>query len=257
MIDIENIKKEFKKYVSDYNPENERIALKIAHIARVASNSRIIATNLNLTEEEINLAEAIGYFHDLGRFEQVRIANTFSDKESKINHGEMSVKVLFENDYIRDFIADNQYDEIIKKAVLNHNKPHIESNLSEKELLFSKIIRDADKVDILYTISIPEYSFDSIFWYKDFNLDEISEDIINDFKTEHYIYYSKIQNNADVILVFYAYIFDLYFPISLKIISENKYLDTFTARVFENFNSEKIHYQVKNALEECHKYLKK
>lgn len=36
MIDIENIQKEFKKYVSNYDPNNGRIALKIAHIARVA-----------------------------------------------------------------------------------------------------------------------------------------------------------------------------------------------------------------------------
>lgn len=36
MIDIENIQKEFKKYVSNYDPNNGRISLKIAHIARVA-----------------------------------------------------------------------------------------------------------------------------------------------------------------------------------------------------------------------------
>ena len=59
MIDINYIKKEFKKYVSNYNPENERIKLKIEHTARVATNCETIARALNLSEEEINLSIAI------------------------------------------------------------------------------------------------------------------------------------------------------------------------------------------------------
>lgn len=83
MIDINNIKKEFKNYVSDFNPNDSHIAIKIAHISRTAENCRIIATNLDLSKEDILLAQAIGYFHDLGRFEQARIAHTFSDKDSR------------------------------------------------------------------------------------------------------------------------------------------------------------------------------
>ena len=255
MINIENVKKEFKNYVSNYNPNNERISLKISHIARVAENSKILATKLNLTDEEINLAQAIGYFHDIGRFEQVRIANTFSDKESKINHGELGVKVLFENNLIRKFIQEDKYDNIIRIAILNHNKAKIDDNLSEKELLFSKIIRDADKLDILYHIGLPINTMESIFWYKDFNIEKINEQLIKELKEEHYLSYSKIQNNADVILVFYAYIFDLNFLDSLKIVSENKYLDKFTSRVLTTFNSKKIKEQVIDVLDFCKNYI--
>ena len=83
MIDIQNIANKFEEYVSNYDANNERIKLKIEHIKRVASNSKIIAHNLNLTDEQNNLAIAIGFFHDIGRFEQVRIANTFSDSDSR------------------------------------------------------------------------------------------------------------------------------------------------------------------------------
>ena len=130
MIDTIKVSKKFSEYVLNYEPTNPRIKLKIDHIKRVASNSKIISENLNLSDEEKNLAIAIGFFHDIGRFEQVRIANTFSDRESKINHGEMSIKVLFENDFIREFIEDKKYDEIIKKSILNHNKPCIDDNLT-------------------------------------------------------------------------------------------------------------------------------
>ena len=110
-------------------------------------NCKRLANYLNLSEDDTNLAIAIGYFHDIGRFEQIKIANTFSDKESKINHSEMSVKVLFENNYIRKFIKDSSYDQIIKLAILSHNKSSYDigfDKLSEKETLFTKIIRDAD-----------------------------------------------------------------------------------------------------------------
>lgn len=196
-----------------------------------------------------------GYFHDIGRFEQVRIANTFSDKESKINHGEMSVKVLFEDNLIRNFIETTKYDEIIKKAILNHNRAKIEDGLLDKELLFAKIIRDGDKIDILNSISIPSNSMESIFWYDTWNQAEISENIMNDFFYKHCIYYPNIKSNADMITIFYAYIFDLYFPISLKIISDEKYLDKFTKRIHETFEAKKIHKQTDMLLEACHKYI--
>lgn len=40
MIDIIKAKKAFKDYVKNYNPENEKIKLKIAHIERTARNSK-------------------------------------------------------------------------------------------------------------------------------------------------------------------------------------------------------------------------
>lgn len=43
----------------------------------------MIAESLGLLDEEVKLAQLLGLFHDLGRFEQVRIADTFSDKDSR------------------------------------------------------------------------------------------------------------------------------------------------------------------------------
>ena len=248
MIDTIKVSKKFSEYVLNYEPTNPRIKLKIDHIKRVASNSKIISENLNLSDEEKNLAIAIGFFHDIGRFEQVRIANTFSDRESKINHGEMSIKVLFENDFIREFIEDKKYDEIIKKSILNHNKPCIDDNLTNEEILFCKIIRDADKLDIFNTISQEEYSMESIFWYNNFDDYEISEKIIEEFNKKVAIDYSFIHTNSDIIAIFYAYIYDLYFPISKEIICKNNYLEKFTQRVINTFPSQKIHDQTKDLL---------
>ena len=252
MIDIENAKKEFDNYVSQFNPNLGRIKLKIDHIKRVAEMSRILAINLNLDEEQIRLAELIGLFHDIGRFKQVEMYNTFSDKDS-INHAEFSIKVLYEDNLIEKFNVEEKYNNIIKTAVLNHNKAKISDELTEEELLYAKIIRDADKLDIFYTIG--EYDFESIFWYKDFNDEEINEKIIEQIKNKHIINYADIKNNADIIIVFYAYIYDLNFKFSLNYIKENKYLDKFTNRVYAHFKSKKIQKQVKEILQLSNDFL--
>ena len=254
MIDIKIIKQQFQKYVSNYDPKSERIKLKISHIVRVANNCKLLAQNLNLTEEEVSLAEAIGYFHDIGRFEQVRIANTFSDRDSKINHGEYGAKILFEDGLIRNFIKDNKYDKIVKTAIINHNRPKIESNISEKEMLFSKIIRDADKLDILYVLTFED--FPAIFWYDDFDCEKISDSILEEFKNKSGITYNNIKNNADQILIFYAYIYDLNFKYTLDTLKENKHLDIFTKKVLEIFSSDTVHKQMKEVEKIYKDYLK-
>ena len=219
----------------------------------MAENCKVIAESLKLSEEEIKLAELLGIFHDLGRFEQVRIADTFSDRDSKINHAEQSVKVLFEDGLIRKFIEDDKYDDLIKKAVYNHNRADIETGLTEKELLFAKIIRDADKLDIFYSTSFEEFT--ALCWYKDFDQEEIGELEIEDIRNRRLVNYANIKNNADMITIFYGYIFDLNFEVSLKIVAEHNYLEQFTKRIKENFKSEKIHKQADEILEICKEFI--
>ena len=112
--------------------------------------------------------------HDIGRFEQVRLYHTFNDGKS-VNHAEIGVKILFEDGLIREFIEDKQYDEIIKIAILNHNRQAIETGLTERQLLHSKIIRDADKIDIYYSLTI--YSKEAVWESKDLSNDIISDEI--------------------------------------------------------------------------------
>ena len=199
LIDMIEAKKAFKEYVKKYNPEDEKIKIKIAHIERVAENSKRIAENLNLSQEDIELAELIGLLHDIGRFEQVRLYHTFVDKDS-INHGEYGAKILFEDGLIRKFIKDDSYDEIIKKAILNHNKPKIEEGLSKRELMHAKIIRDADKLDIYYVLTIEK--LENSYGCKDMSKDEITDEIYREFVEDHMINYKNLKTtyyNSSVI----------------------------------------------------------
>ena len=222
LIDMIEAKKAFKEYVKKYNPEDEKIKIKIAHIERVAENSKRIAENLNLSQEYIELAELIGLLHDIGRFEQVRLYHTFVDKDS-INHGEYGAKVLFEDGLIRKFIKDDKFDRIIKLAIVNHNRADIEEGLTEREKLHAKIIRDADKTDI-FTILISGDK--KAIWEKaDLSDDKISDEIYREFVEDKRINYKERKTSADILVSHFNYVYDLNFPETRKIIRDNKYID--------------------------------
>lgn len=227
-INIKNAKKEFKEYVKQYNPEDAQINLKIGHIERVTQNSKRIAQNLNLSQEDIELAELIGLLHDIGRFEQVRIYHTFTDQDS-INHGEYGVKVLFEDNLIRKFIQQNNYDDIIKLAILNHNKSDIESGLTEKQYLHAQIIRDADKTDI-YNILIAG-DIKAIYGKEDISNEKISDEVFREFIEDKRIDYTKRKSGADILVSHFNYVYDLNFKETKQVIKENKYID----KLYERF----------------------
>ena len=175
IIDLEKAKKEFLKYTENYDLTNENINRKQGHSIRVMNISKQIATELNLTEEQIQIAALIGLLHDIARFEQYTQYQTYNDNRS-FDHGDYGVEILDKD--IRKYIETDKYDKIIKVAIKNHNKFEIEEGLNEEELLFSKLIRDADKIDILYeTIWL--------FWKgedKAINNTEVSTEVMEKFE---------------------------------------------------------------------------
>lgn len=253
MINIDNAKEVFLQYVKKYDITNGRIRLKMEHILHVADNSKMIAESIGLEDEKVRLAELIGLFHDIGRFEQARVYDTFSDKDSGVDHAAYSLKVLYGDGLIKEFIDTNEYDEIIKAAVYNHNKGKIDEKVEGEALLFCKIIRDADKLDIYRVIN--EDAMIDIFWYKDFSNQDIHDEIFKHFIENKFINYKEIQNNADQILAFYNYVYDFNFPYCLKIIRDKRYLERFYDRVVDAFNNESISRKTKQVLDMCNEFI--
>lgn len=252
MINIEKSKREFKKYVSNYDIKDRKIQVKIAHIERTANIAKKIAKSLNLSREDIELAELIGLLHDIGRFEQVKRYQTFVDRNS-VNHGELGVKILFEEGIIRKFIENTQYDDIIKTSILNHNRNRNNLEfLNKKEEIHSKIIRDADKTDIIYVMTFEEKQ---VIWEKeDLSKEEMTDEIYQEFMKEEEIDYNKRKTSVDFLVSHFAFVYDFYYPYGLKIVKEKKYYDKIYQRFkFENKQTEKrmedIYTKVKDFLE--------
>lgn len=245
MIDIRKAKQVLKQYVSNYDSTNDRIRVKIGHIERVAGIAKEIAKSLELEEEDIQLAELIGLLHDIGRFEQVRRYDTFIDQKS-VNHGELGVEILFEQGLIREFIKDTQYDEIIKKSILNHNRNQdaIQTD-KKKELLHSKIIRDADKVDIIYMLSFENK--ETAWGNNNIDKEKISEEIYREFKEEKAICYDQRKTVVDNLVSHFAYVFDFNYDYALQMVKEKEYFK----KIYERFDFEEKETQEK--IEEIYK----
>lgn len=226
MIDFNKTQKAFENYVNGFDINNGMINLKIIHTYKVVELSEYIAKDLKLSEEDIELAKLIGLLHDIGRFNQAKIYNSFMDYETE-DHAILGIKVLFEENRIRDFIEDNQYDDIIYKAISNHNKLKIEDGLNEKELLHSKIIRDADKADN-FRVKQEETVENLLYMAKDLNEienAEITEKIFNDYLQSRLIINEDRVTPLDHWVSYFAFIFDFNFSSGLKFIREKDYIN--------------------------------
>lgn len=251
-IDIEKAKNEFMKYTDNYDSSNPHINRKIYHSLRVMEWSKKIAENSNLNNEQIELATLIGLLHDIGRFEQRKIYNTFSDKLST-DHGNLGVEILEKDNFIRKFIETDKYDKIIKIAIKNHNKYEIQEGLTEEELLQSKIIRDADKLDIFYEAT-------EIFWDSEEDKEKIeksfiSEDYFEQFKNNKPIYRRPDQTKLDEIISLIAFMFDMNFEYSLNVIKNEKYVDVILKRF--NYKNESTKNQIEQIRIIADEYLSK
>ena len=145
-MDYSTAERFFKEYLNNYDLGNKSISFKVKHTFEVVRLSEYIAKGLNLSNDDIELAKIIALLHDLGRFEQIKTNGTFDN--SKLEHAQFGVDILFKQGLIRNFVPDDKNDRIIEKAIFNHNKYEIEKGLTNRELLFSQIIRDADKSDV-------------------------------------------------------------------------------------------------------------
>lgn len=230
MIDFNNAKKEFKNYLSNYDLNDRMIQLKIRHTYGVVSLSEYIAKDLNLTDEDIELAKLIALLHDIARFEQ---ANEFGDYRDykNVDHADLAVRILFEDNLIRKFIQYTKYDSIILKAIKNHNKLEIENGLNEKELLHSKIIRDADKTDN-FRVKAND-SFEDILNSSKEKLENsiITEKIYNDFMNSKIIVNKERKTDMDCWVSYIAFIFDYNFLSGLKYIKEKNYINIIVNRI--------------------------
>lgn len=218
-MDFNTAKENFDKYINQFNMNNGNIRIKCYHTNMVVRLMEKLAKRMNLSKEEILLAKIIGLLHDIGRFKQIEKAQIIDDLKTNINHAELGCKYLFEEGHIRDFIEDDKYDELIKSAILNHSKLEIDRNLQDKELFFTKMIRDIDKIDILRVIATND----------DYELikEEVDDKVLKDFNNKKLINNKDIKSNSDETIRYLAYIYDIQFKESFELLDETDNLGLF------------------------------
>lgn len=227
---LEKAIEKFKEYTNNYDKSIMEISLKYHHSFAVSELMGELAFRLNLEKEKVELARVIGLLHDIGRFEQFTKYHVLSDEYS--DHADESVIYLFDEGHIREFITEDKYDEIIKLAIKYHNKLEIPNGLKDEELLFAKMIRDMDKVDIYKQLAVHRHL--------EFSADNITEKVLENFHKEKCIVNSDTKTTSDSVIKYLSFIFDINFNDSFDILVSSDNFDLFLSTIEVDSNSEKL-----------------
>ncbi len=139
-----------KSFYTDDEEVQQGILIKEKHTGYVTSISIELAKHLGMNNHDVQLAEIMGLFHDVGRFRQYSIYKTFNDAQSE-DHADLGLKVMDELPFFKKLAPEDE--ELVRFAIKNHNKKEIEPTDDSRKLVFAKLLRDADKLDIYRVLS--------------------------------------------------------------------------------------------------------
>ncbi|MBE6148392.1 MAG: HD domain-containing protein [Firmicutes bacterium] len=229
----------FKEYVRGYDFNNAKIARKYSHTLRVKILCELIAKNIGLNEQQVALAGKCGLYHDIARFEQAKRFNSFDDLFT-VDHGDLGYEI-FMKEFAEKLKLSQKETQIIAKSILYHNKLKV-SDVNEEELLFTNIVRDADKIDILYQFAfVPGMIKDGE--------GEIKPKIHDEFIAHKPISRTDITSKRESNILSLAFIWDINFASSYKIIKENHYFD-YIQKILNNSIYDEYFDVIRNYLKE-------
>ncbi len=213
-----------KSFYTDDEEVQRGILIKEKHTGYVTSNCVELAKFLNLSNHDVELAEIIGLFHDVGRFYQYQKYKTFNDAQSE-DHAELAFKVIEGLEFFNELSVDDY--ELVKFAIKNHNKKVIEPCDDDRKIFFAKLIRDADKLDI-YRVLLPylkQKNADKMPNFITGRSPDISPDFVEKFVRGEQTDYNSIRTNGDRKIVRLMWIYDVNFKWTMEKIVQRGYID--------------------------------
>ena len=257
MINLKQCKEIFLNHLDQYEDKSTiGFDLKLKHTFRVMKISKDLCKKINISREEAKLAQVIALLHDIGRFEELLYMKKLDS--AKFDHSAVGVKVLFEENVIDKFNLDKKYYSTIETAVLNHSRKTIPEDLSEEELLQTKIIRDADKLDnfvLKITRKIEECFPGNIQSKSEVEDSLISDKVYKSIMNNECVDVYDRETKLDLFICVLGFVYDLNFKESLEIVKENNYINRIIDRFKYSNNDtlekmENIRKQLNNYIEE-------
>jgi hypothetical protein len=224
----------FEEYTSRVHCQDAEIEanirLKLAHTYRVCENITVIAGSLGLNGDDLVLAQAIALLHDVGRFEQLQGFGSFDDRMT-LDHAMLGLKVINCSKILCSLPKRER--NLIRKSIWHHNKYMIPATEDGGVAFFSKLIRDADKLDILGIMTEhlkrrdqhPNRALD-------FGLADglrLTKEAVSDIMQGKMVSIAVMKTLGDLRLLYLSWIFDINFPITLALIKEKGYLERMLA----------------------------
>jgi putative nucleotidyltransferase with HDIG domain len=206
---------------------NANIRLKDEHSRRVCEEMLYLTRQLGLSDEQKLTAEAIALLHDIGRFEQFAKYRTYNDARS-IDHALLGLEVL-QKEQVLDGV-DEEEKQIIEKAIEYHGLRRLPGDLEGEALLFSQLIRDADKLDIFYVVTeyYAQYADDPQGFMLELEFPdrpEYSADVIEKLLRKERIDYKSLKTLNDMKLLQLGWVYDVSFSATLRRIKKRMFLE--------------------------------
>lgn len=210
------IKSFFIQYASSFRKEdpvyNEHIKLKQQHTTGVVREISLLSKALGFNKDQIAFAEVIAWLHDIGRFEQYDTYATFADAESE-NHAEIALRVIKKHNLLKGFSQDQI--RIVECTILNHNQKQIPAGEPELVDFYSRLLRDADKLDI-WRVMLRTNIFHTIKTDTLPDDYEVPKKLLTYFEKHQTIPLDEVDTFYDSILFRLSWLFDLNFINTLK-----------------------------------------
>ncbi len=227
---VKKSRKWFFNYVQNFKQGDTALTantlIKENHTIRVCNEILRIGSTLELNSDELRLAELTALFHDIGRFEQYARYHTFVDNKSE-NHALLSLKILNSKGILNEF--DKPLKTLISRIIKYHNRAALPANEDETCLFFSKLLRDADKLDI-WRVVINYYHQNNSQRNSALELDlpdtaGFSDKVYQDLMNKQIVDIKHVKNLNDFKLLQVGWIFDINFDATFKAIHSRHYMD--------------------------------
>lgn len=230
---LNTIKRWFETFVQDFSEPDgqlhELLELKVHHSCRVAQDARAVAIDSGWAPDDVPLAEAMGWLHDIGRFPQFKEHRTFHDANS-FDHGQRAWDILQTECVLADMSALER--DCILQGVRWHNAKCIPEGLDAKVLASVQLIRDADKLDIFHVVRkrIQEDGFEAIArMFPHVRLDgPVNPEVVADFQMCRSSDYDKVASLNDFLIVALGWIYDINYASTFRRIEDRNFLATLT-----------------------------
>lgn len=240
-----------KRFPSEEAEVEANLRYKKEHSLRVRDYMLVLGQELQLNTNQMFIAEVIGLFHDIGRFEQFAKYHTFKDYQSE-DHAKLGLLVL-EREQIFSNRLNSEEKGIILTAIINHNQRVIQESVTGKTLMFSKLIRDADKLDILdQVINFYENPERTPYFAVERNHDDerYSPEIIQGILRGEQISYSSVKTSVDIKLIRLAWMLDLTFTTALEIAKSKQFFSRIRAFIPQTEDTLKVFQYIEQRLEQ-------
>jgi hypothetical protein len=236
-VEIRNkVEQYIRSFRSSSEEYNKHIEIKKIHTFRVVKEIVEIGVQLGLDAHQIVFARILALLHDIGRFEQYHKYGTFSDAESE-NHSEIALRVI-KNEAMLPALPQ-VWQVALSKCILNHNVPTVPNGEGKLVDFFSRLLRDADKLDI-WRVALENDIWHKFEKFKKNPHYDIPREIMNCFRKRRIVPVEYAATLHDSYLLRLSWIFDINFKSALQKVKSRNIVERFLSKFFITENIKRV-----------------